>query len=85
MREGATSRANLQAGEVTQNFAPTMQCGGCAIAGKLLCLDGERLVTVDQETGARAALDDGGALQFQGTCSTDRKGDARLRLALVRM
>lgn len=74
MRRSATSRANLRTGEVTQQFSAGMQCdSGCAAGGKILCLDGSRIIAVDQQTGSSAYLDDSAALQFHATCSADRK------------
>ena len=72
MTTHGTWRANLESGEVTSQFAPSLLCdGSCVMGGDLLCLDG-RIRLIDQETGEQRALDNGGALQLDAGCSPDR-------------
>ena len=73
MTSRGTGRANLATGEVNERFAPSMLCNGsCVIDKDLLCLAGGRIQLLDQETGETRALDNGGALQLDASCSPQR-------------
>jgi hypothetical protein len=70
------ARADLATGAVTEISTRSLDCRqGCTAGGFVYCInaDGDRVERIDELTGERRRIDDGGALQTEGGCSPDGK------------